>query len=107
MKQLDATVFQAVDLDVPKDTLHLSVLKVPQHGRIVRNGLEQVATGRSIVMDFTMTDITNGTSSSIPDCWLVRARRKNVQSSSVSSYKQMPVLFSVEVQSVGSEPHAS
>lgn len=64
MKQLDATVFQAVDLDVPKNTLHFSVVTVPQHGHIInriKNKLEQVATRHSIVMDFTMTDITNGT----------------------------------------------
>lgn len=64
MKQLDATVFQAVDLDVPQNMLHFSVVKVPQHGRIINcisNRLEQVATHHSVVMDFTMADITNGT----------------------------------------------
>lgn len=64
MKQLDATVFRAVDLDVPKNALHFSVLKVPQHGRIIScisTRLDQVATRHPIVMDFTMTDIANGT----------------------------------------------
>lgn len=65
MKQLDATVFQAVDLDVPQNMLHFSVVKVPQHGSIISgigNRLNPEATHQSIVMDFTMTDITNGTS---------------------------------------------
>lgn len=64
MKPLDATVFQAVDLDVPPNMLHFSVVKVPQHGSIVSgigNRLKLEATHRSIVMDFTMTDIANGT----------------------------------------------
>lgn len=64
MKQLDATVFWAADLDVPENTLHFSVVKVPRHGRIsncIGNRLEQVATCPSVVMDFTMSDITNGT----------------------------------------------
>lgn len=64
MKPLDATVFQAVDLDVPPNMLHFSVVKVPRHGSIVSgvgNGLKPEATHRSIVMDFTLTDITNGT----------------------------------------------
>lgn len=62
MKPLDATVLQAVDLDVPQNMLHFSVVKVPQHGSIISgisNKLE--ATHQSIVMDFTMTDITYGT----------------------------------------------
>lgn len=64
MKQLDAAVFQAVDLDVPKNTLHFSVVKVPRHGHIINcigSSLEQVARRQSIVMDFTWTDITHGT----------------------------------------------
>lgn len=64
MKPLDATVLQAVDLDVPRNTLHCSVVKVPQHGSIVsgfRTRMKREAARHSVVMDFTMTDITNGT----------------------------------------------
>lgn len=52
MKQLDLNVLQAMDLDVPRNILDFSVVKVPQHGSIVSHG--------SAVLDFTMTDLING-----------------------------------------------
>lgn len=64
MKQLDATVFQAMDLDVPKNILHFTVVKAPQHGSIINHSsdrLKQEAHHSSMVLDFTMTDLTNGT----------------------------------------------
>lgn len=64
MKQLDATVFQAMDLDVPKNILHFTVVKAPQHGSIVNHSgdrLKHEARHSSMVLDFTMTDLTNGT----------------------------------------------
>lgn len=62
MKQLDATVFQAMDLDIPKNILHFSVVKAPQHGSIINLSRDkQEAHHSSVVLDFTMTDLTNGT----------------------------------------------
>ncbi|XP_075943318.1 FRAS1-related extracellular matrix protein 1a [Anarhichas minor] len=66
MKQLDSSVLQAVDLDVPKDSLLFSVVRAPQHGSIVTHGSEksaykrQQASPQSPVVDFTMTDLSNG-----------------------------------------------
>ncbi|XP_073331288.1 FRAS1-related extracellular matrix protein 1a [Pagrus major] len=66
MKQLDSSVLHAMDLDVPKNILRFSVVKAPQHGSIVNHSGEKPAARRreagaqSPVVDFTMTDLTNG-----------------------------------------------
>uniref|UniRef100_A0A671UFE7 FRAS1-related extracellular matrix protein 1 n=1 Tax=Sparus aurata TaxID=8175 RepID=A0A671UFE7_SPAAU len=66
MKQLDSSVLHAMDLDVPKNILRFSVVKAPQHGSIVNHGSQKTADrrreagARSPVVDFTMTDLTNG-----------------------------------------------
>ncbi|XP_051284973.1 FRAS1-related extracellular matrix protein 1a isoform X2 [Dicentrarchus labrax] len=66
MKQLDLSVFHAMDLDVPKNVLLFSVVKAPQHGTIVNHSGEKPvhkrreASPQSPVVDFTMTDLTNG-----------------------------------------------
>lgn len=70
MKQLDSSVLHAMDLDVPKNILVFSVVKPPQHGSIIHHSsghpLAQVykhqeASLQSTVVDFTMTDLINGT----------------------------------------------
>lgn len=67
-RQLDSSVLHAMDLDVPSDVLHFSVVKAPQHGSIMRHSSDRLVSRRreasrlSTVIDFTMTDLTNGTS---------------------------------------------
>lgn len=71
MKQLDSSVLHAMDLDVPKNILRFSVVKAPQHGSIVNHGSQKTANrrreagARSPVVDFTMTDLTNGNFTSV------------------------------------------
>lgn len=71
MKQLDSSVLHAMDLDVPKNILRFSVVKAPQHGSIVNHGSQKTADrrreagARSPVVDFTMTDLTNGNFTSV------------------------------------------
>ncbi|XP_070711353.1 FRAS1-related extracellular matrix protein 1a [Pempheris klunzingeri] len=66
MKQLDSSVLHVTDLDVPEDILHFSVVKAPQHGSIVKHSSKKPVYKRrqagpqSLVVDFTMTDLTNG-----------------------------------------------
>ncbi|XP_041821251.1 FRAS1-related extracellular matrix protein 1a [Chelmon rostratus] len=66
MKQLDSSVLHAMDLDVPKNILSFSVVKAPQHGSIINHSGEKPVHKRreaglpSSVVDFTMTDLTNG-----------------------------------------------
>ncbi|KAG7497769.1 FRAS1-related extracellular matrix 1 isoform X1 [Solea senegalensis] len=65
-KQLDSSVLNAVDLDVPRNFLRFSIIKPPQHGTIINDGSERPVNKRreagpqSPVVDFTMTDLTNG-----------------------------------------------
>lgn len=67
MKQLDSSVLHAMDLDIPRDVLLFSIVKPPQHGRIMNHNSEKSvnkrreASPQSPVVDFTMTDLTNGT----------------------------------------------
>ncbi len=67
MKQLDSSVLHAMDLDVPKNILRFSVVKAPKHGSIINHSGEKPvhkrreANPQSSVVDFTMTDLTNGT----------------------------------------------
>lgn len=66
MKQLDSSVLHAMDLDVPRNVLLFSVVIPPQHGSIVDHGDKPVSRRReaefhSTVVDFTMTDLSNGT----------------------------------------------
>ncbi|XP_029310735.1 FRAS1-related extracellular matrix protein 1a isoform X2 [Cottoperca gobio] len=66
MKQLDVSVLHAMDLDVPKNSLLFSVVKAPQHGSIITHSSEKQiykrreASPQSSVLDFTMTDLSNG-----------------------------------------------
>ncbi|XP_040887458.1 FRAS1-related extracellular matrix protein 1a [Toxotes jaculatrix] len=66
MKQLDTSVLNAVDLDVPRNVLLFSVVKPPQHGSIIDHVSEKPvnkrreASPQSPVVDFTMTDLING-----------------------------------------------
>ncbi|XP_039996233.1 FRAS1-related extracellular matrix protein 1a isoform X2 [Xiphias gladius] len=66
MKQLDSSVLHAMDLDIPRDVLLFSIVKPPQHGRIMNHNSEKSvnkrreASPQSPVVDFTMTDLTNG-----------------------------------------------
>ena len=67
MKQLDVSVLHALDLDVPQDILLFSVVKPPHHGSIITLSSErkiykrQEAAHQSPVVDFSMTDLSNGT----------------------------------------------
>lgn len=73
-KQLDLSLLQAMDLDVPEDELHFSVLQAPRHGSIVRyatDGLNSTRRGGAgrpgaghpePVLDFTLQDLQNGRS---------------------------------------------
>lgn len=67
MKDLDSSVLNAVDLDIPKSILLFRVIKPPQHGSIMKHnngqlGYKQRKTdAMSPVEDFTMTDLRNGT----------------------------------------------
>ncbi|XP_076144575.1 FRAS1-related extracellular matrix protein 1a isoform X3 [Alosa pseudoharengus] len=71
VKELDASIFNAVDLDVPRDRLKFSVVQPPQHGSIVGSyhgnevarfrRLVQDAGDAGVVMrDFTMEELKNG-----------------------------------------------
>ncbi|XP_033962126.1 FRAS1-related extracellular matrix protein 1a [Pseudochaenichthys georgianus] len=66
MKQLDVSVLHALDLDVPQDILLFSVVKPPHHGSIITLSSErkiykrQEAAHQSPVVDFSMTDLSNG-----------------------------------------------
>ncbi|XP_075999811.1 FRAS1-related extracellular matrix protein 1a isoform X1 [Genypterus blacodes] len=66
MKDLDSSVLNAVDLDIPKNILLFSVIKAPQHGSIVKHGNGQLGHKRRQtdamfqVEDFTMADLKNG-----------------------------------------------
>ncbi|KAM9718007.1 FRAS1-related extracellular matrix protein 1a isoform 1-T1 [Menidia menidia] len=66
MKQLDSSVLNVMDLDIPKDELLFSVVKPPLHGSIINDGDYKRITKRggvnlqSSVVDFTMADLTNG-----------------------------------------------
>ncbi|XP_077401536.1 FRAS1-related extracellular matrix protein 1a [Vanacampus margaritifer] len=63
MKHLDLSVLNATDLDVPKDVLRFHVVKPPQHGNIIRQraiDTQQDANSESIVVDFSMAELTNG-----------------------------------------------
>lgn len=67
MKQLDSSVLHAMDLDVPRNTLLFSIVKPPHHGSIINHDNEKAvnkrreASPQSPVVDFTMTDLINGT----------------------------------------------
>lgn len=67
MKHLDSSVFHAMDLDIPKNALLFSVVTTPRHGSIICHRTGNPISKRqepnlwSPVVDFTMTDIKNGT----------------------------------------------
>jgi len=63
-KQLDSSILHAGDLDVPEDRLLFSVVRAPQHGIIMSHHSETSPQTRPQipVVDFTMTDLSNGTS---------------------------------------------
>ncbi|XP_077444873.1 FRAS1-related extracellular matrix protein 1a isoform X2 [Stigmatopora argus] len=56
MKYLDESVLNATDLDVPKNVLLFHVIKLPQHGSIIRHSGDM----ESSVVDFTMPELRNG-----------------------------------------------
>ncbi|XP_063756912.1 FRAS1-related extracellular matrix protein 1a isoform X2 [Eleginops maclovinus] len=66
MKQLDASVLHALDLDVPKDSLLFSLVKPPHHGSIIthssewKNHKRQEAAHPPLVEDFSMRELSNG-----------------------------------------------
>lgn len=66
VKQLDSSVLNAVDMDVPKNTLVFRVVALPQHGTIMQHGSDRMNHGRgdtyhhSQVVDFTLAELTNG-----------------------------------------------
>lgn len=66
MKRLDSSVLNAVDLDVPKNTLLFSVVDPPQHGAIMQHASDGAVHGRGDtyhhphVVDFSMAEINNG-----------------------------------------------
>ncbi|TSL34592.1 FRAS1-related extracellular matrix protein 1 [Bagarius yarrelli] len=70
MKELDASIINAVDLDIPKDRLTFRIIKQPQHGAIMGGlyGNDVAHFRRSIqnhnaevqVQVFTMEDLRNG-----------------------------------------------
>lgn len=70
MKELDASIINAVDLDVPRDQLTFRIIQQPQHGVIIGglNGNDVAHYRRSIqshgtevqVQVFTMEDLRNG-----------------------------------------------
>lgn len=79
MKQLDPSVLHAMDLDVPKNILLFTVVKPPRHGSIINHSMEKSVIKRRepapnpTVLEFTMADLTNGTSFTISQlsCFLV------------------------------------
>ncbi|XP_022534044.2 FRAS1-related extracellular matrix protein 1a isoform X1 [Astyanax mexicanus] len=70
MKELDPSIINAVDLDVPRDRLTFSIVQQPRHGAIMGrlHGNEVAHYKRSAqklgtevyVQDFTMEDLRNG-----------------------------------------------
>ncbi|XP_034021139.1 FRAS1-related extracellular matrix protein 1a isoform X2 [Thalassophryne amazonica] len=62
MKRLDSSLLNAVDLDVPKNVLVISVIKPPDHGSIINHSGRKwrETKHQTAVVDFTMTDLTNG-----------------------------------------------
>lgn len=71
-KELDPTLINASDLDVPKNELLFSVVQPPRHGAVMSHALghgappaARSAQRRSaagvVVQDFTMRDLRNGT----------------------------------------------
>ncbi|KAL7880187.1 hypothetical protein SRHO_G00024410 [Serrasalmus rhombeus] len=70
MKELDPSIVNAVDLDIPRDRLTFTIIQQPQHGAIMGrlHGNEVVHYKRSthkhgtevLVQDFTMEDLRNG-----------------------------------------------
>lgn len=71
MKELDASIINAVDFDVPRDHLTFRIIQQPQHGAIIGglHGNDVSNYKRSIqshgtelqVQVFTMEDLRNGT----------------------------------------------
>lgn len=71
MKELDASIINAVDLDVPRDRLTFRIIQQPQHGAIMGglHGNDVAHYKRSIqnhgtevqIQVFTMEDLRNGT----------------------------------------------
>ncbi|TWW63720.1 FRAS1-related extracellular matrix protein 1 [Takifugu flavidus] len=61
-KQLDLSILQVMDLDVPENKLQFSVLKAPKHGSIVSYSADRLNTKRreAPIADFTLQDLQNG-----------------------------------------------
>uniref|UniRef100_A0A3Q2EFW1 FRAS1-related extracellular matrix protein 1 n=1 Tax=Cyprinodon variegatus TaxID=28743 RepID=A0A3Q2EFW1_CYPVA len=66
MKHLDTSVFHAMDLDIPKNTLIFSVVRPPQHGSIIHHSNGNPIMKRQepdlwpSVAAFTMKDVKKG-----------------------------------------------
>lgn len=81
-KQLDLSLLQVMDLDVPQDELRFSLLQAPRHGSVVRYAADGLNSTRrpgagppgvgppgagppgagppEPVLDFTLQDLQNG-----------------------------------------------
>lgn len=68
-----------MDLDVPENELHFSILQAPRHGSIVHYGVDGLNSTRvgppgagpvEPALDFTLRDLQNGTSVHLKDSWL-------------------------------------
>lgn len=73
MMELDASIINAVDLDVPRDRLTFRIIQQPQHGAVMggphdndvahyRRSIQSHGT-EVRVQGFTMEDLRNGTKS--------------------------------------------
>lgn len=73
MKELDASIINAVDLDIPKDRLIFRIIQQPKHGAIMgglhgnvlahyRRSIQNHGTEVQVQV-FTMEDLRNGTQS--------------------------------------------
>ncbi|CAL8326972.1 unnamed protein product [Lota lota] len=64
MKELDFSILNAVDLDVPKSELRFSVATPPRHGSIMSNHIAAVANRKreasTLIEDFTITQRKEG-----------------------------------------------
>ncbi|XP_076828088.1 FRAS1-related extracellular matrix protein 1a isoform X2 [Brachyhypopomus gauderio] len=70
MKELDPSIINAVDLDIPRDRLTFSIIQEPQHGAVVASfqGNDVAHYNKSLqkhgpearVQDFTMEDLRKG-----------------------------------------------
>lgn len=92
MKELDASIINAVDLDVPRDQLTFRIIQHPKHGAIMvgLHGNDVAHYRRSIqshgkevqVQVFTMEDLRNGTQSW--NEWMSQSINQSVRTRSIA-----------------------